>query len=718
MKRALITIAIIFLQVCVNNISKAQVYYKGEESVFVGKQLFYFIDSTNKMPFNLVKDQNFKPVQSDIPNYGVANLTYWFKINITNQSSIRDLALEIKNSSITYANLYFINDKGLQEVQYSGEAVPFSKKYLHDQNPLFPITVRPDSSKQFFLQVRSINPLLLPIAIGNRNEVIINMTHDQYISGIYFGIILVMFFYNCFLFFGVKDKNYLYYVLYILCVGFTQACLKGYAQKLLWPEKTYAYLHVANYATALSGIFSVIFVINFLQLKLYSPKLRKTLLTIVGLYAIPVIANYLNQFAVVQTSLQFIAAIGAVLILITGLIVLKKGYKPALFFTISWSFFIVGVIIYIFKDAGIFPRNTFTDNAILFGSSIEVALLSFALADKINIYKKEKEASQAEALRISQENEQLIKQQNVVLEEKVHERTIDLENANQKLSKTLNDLQEAQLQLVEAEKMASLGQLTAGIAHEINNPINFVKSNIKPLQLDLNDLLEIIDNYDQLHNSKGNHLDQKLDEINKLKAELDIDFLKTEIQSLIKGIEEGAERTAEIVRSLRTFSRLDEGELKEANVHDGLNSTLVLLKNSIPHHVKIIKNYYADGEIECYAGKLNQVFMNIINNGVQAILAKKNQEESESITITTKDIGDNIEISIKDSGIGMTEEVKQKIYDPFFTTKDVGEGTGLGMSIVFKIIEKHGGKIKVNSSPGNGAEFIITLPRMQSTVLS
>jgi signal transduction histidine kinase len=717
-KRALITIAIIFLQVCVNNISKAQVYYKGEESVFVGKQLFYFIDSTNKMPFNLVKDQNFKPVQSDIPNYGVANLTYWFKINITNQSSIRDLALEIKNSSITYANLYSINDKGSEEVQYSGEAVPFSKKYLHDQNPLFPITVRPDSSKQFFLQVRSINPLLLPIAIGNRNEVIINMTHDQYISGIYFGIILVMFFYNCFLFFGVKDKNYLYYVLYILCVGFTQACLKGYAQKLLWPEKTYDYLHVANYATALSGIFSVIFVINFLKLKLYSPKLRKILLTIVGLYAIPVIANYFNQFAVVQTSLQFIAAIGAILILITGLIVLNKGYKPALFFTISWSFFIVGVIIYIFKDAGIFPRNTFTDNSILFGSSIEVALLSFALADKINIYKKEKEASQAEALRISQENEQLIKQQNVVLEEKVHERTIDLENANQKLSKTLSDLQEAQLQLVEAEKMASLGQLTAGIAHEINNPINFVKSNIKPLQLDLKDLLEIIDNYDELHNSKGNHLDQKLAEISKLKEELDIDFLKTEINNLIKGIEEGAERTAEIVRSLRTFSRLDEGELKEANVHDGLNSTLVLLKNSIPHHIKIIKNYYADGEIECYAGKLNQVFMNIINNGVQAILAKKNQEETESITITTQDIDDNIEISIKDSGIGMTEEVKQKIYDPFFTTKDVGEGTGLGMSIVFKIIEKHSGKIKINSSPGNGAEFILTLPRMQSTVLS
>lgn len=275
MKRALFAITVIFLQISVNNISNAQVYYKGEEPIIIGKQLFYFIDSTNKMPFELVRNQKFQSVKSTIPNYGVSNFTYWFKIDIANHSLIKDLALEIKNPSITYANLYSISDRGLQEVQYSGEAVPFSKKYLHDQNPLFPITVRPDSVKQLFLQVKSINTLLLPIAIGARNEVIINLTYDQYISGIYFGIILVMFFYNSFLFFSVKDKNYLYYVLYILCVGFTQACLKGYAQKFLWPEETGAYLHVTNYATVLSGIFSIIFVINFLQLKVYSPLLKK-----------------------------------------------------------------------------------------------------------------------------------------------------------------------------------------------------------------------------------------------------------------------------------------------------------------------------------------------------------------------------------------------------------------------------------------------------------
>jgi signal transduction histidine kinase len=262
--------------------------------------------------------------------------------------------------------------------------------------------------------------------------------------------------------------------------------------------------------------------------------------------------------------------------------------------------------------------------------------------------------------------------------------------------------------------MASLGQLTAGIAHEINNPINFVKSNIKPLQLDINDLITVIDEYDELHELKNGEIDSRLKRIDGLKNEIDLEYVKKEIKNLIKGIEEGAERTAEIVRGLRTFSRLDESELKVANVHEGIESTLVLLKNSFSHHLKIIKDFKAEANIECLPGKLNQVFMNIINNSIQAIAAKKEPDETESITIKTRDLDSNtIEISIKDSGIGMTEEVKQKIYEPFFTTKEVGEGTGLGMSIAFKIIEKHHGKIKIVSSPGNGAEFILTLPYLQ-----
>ncbi len=292
-------------------------------------------------------------------------------------------------------------------------------------------------------------------------------------------------------------------------------------------------------------------------------------------------------------------------------------------------------------------------------------------------------------------------------------KSCELQNTNHQLSEAMENLQDAQIQLVEAEKMASLGQLTAGIAHEINNPINFVKANIKPLKLDIDDLFEIIHQYNQLHDLKNDNLHRQLDLVYEKEQALDMNFVKTEIQNLLKGIEDGAERTAEIVRGLKTFSRLDESELKTANVHDGLESTLILLRNSMPPYIRIVKQFNSEGNIECFAGKLNQVFMNILNNSIQAIGQKKEINKEEFITIATCDTPDgHIHISIKDSGIGMNEQVKHRIFEPFFTTKAVGEGTGLGMAIVFRIIEEHNGKIEVLSQTGKGAEFVITLPHL------
>ncbi len=344
------------------------------------------------------------------------------------------------------------------------------------------------------------------------------------------------------------------------------------------------------------------------------------------------------------------------------------------------------------------------------GSAIEAILLSIALADKINILRKEKESSQLEALRISRENEKLVKEQNILLEKNVTERTEELQQANVQITSAYKDLKDTQIQLVEAEKMASLGQLTAGIAHEINNPINFVKSNIKPLQLDLKDLLDIIAEYEKLHKADSDFIATQLKKIEVLKKKIDLDFVKTEMADLMKGIENGAERTAEIVRGLRTFSRLDESVIKTVNIHEGIDTTLILLRSTIPANLKVEKNYFAEGVIECFPGKLNQVFMNLLSNAVHAIKTKPNMSEDEKITITTTDIENNqVQISIKDSGKGMPEEVKLKIFEPFFTTKDVGEGTGLGLAIVFKIIQEHSGKIDVLSEEGRGTEFIITL---------
>ncbi|RZK71567.1 MAG: GHKL domain-containing protein, partial [Pedobacter sp.] len=319
----------------------------------------------------------------------------------------------------------------------------------------------------------------------------------------------------------------------------------------------------------------------------------------------------------------------------------------------------------------------------------------------------ENETAQAQALNASLENQRLIKEQNIVLEKKVKERTEELENANGTLNLTLNNLKSTQSQLVDAEKMAALGQLTAGIAHEINNPINFVTSNVKPLQLDIDDLKDIIKKYESIDFEK--EIKPQIEEIENYKKQIDLGFINNEITSLLAGISEGAKRTAEIIRSLRNFSRVDETDMKAIDLNEGLLSTLVLIRNTLPDNLTVIKELGNLPKVECMPGKINQVFMNLVSNAVQAVKSKEVQAEEEFLTIKSWYDSQQVFISIKDTGTGMSEEVKHRIFEPFFTTKDIGEGTGLGLSIVFSIIEKHKGHVEVISELGKGTEFIIIL---------
>lgn len=303
------------------------------------------------------------------------------------------------------------------------------------------------------------------------------------------------------------------------------------------------------------------------------------------------------------------------------------------------------------------------------------------------------------------------------LEEKIFERTEELHEVNtqleehheeleqqkEELQQTLNYLKETQTQLVQSEKMASIGQLTAGIAHEINNPVNYINAGIESLEVNLTEISEILDLYDQI---TPENVGNKLKTIEELKRRLDYRELILEIRKLIGSIKAGSERTTEIVKGLRTFSRLDENEIKPADIHEGIDLTLVMLHNKYKHHIQVVKVYGKVPRVECFPGKLNQVFMNILSNAIDAI------PEKGTITIKTwedKPKG-KVCISIKDDGIGMANDTLLNIFNPFFTTKDVGKGTGLGLSVSHGIIEQHKGDMKVESSPGEGAEFIISLP--------
>ncbi|AKG24197.1 ATP-binding sensor histidine kinase [Calothrix sp. 336/3] len=316
---------------------------------------------------------------------------------------------------------------------------------------------------------------------------------------------------------------------------------------------------------------------------------------------------------------------------------------------------------------------------------------------------------------ISLENAQLYHK----LEAKVAERTQELTQKATQLELTLQELQRTQTQLIQSEKMSSLGQLVAGIAHEINNPVNFIHGNLTHVKQYTEDLFNLVNLYQQSHFNQT--------EIPELLNEIDLDFIQEDLPQTLKSMQVGTERIREIVLSLRNFSRMDEAEFKQVDIHAGIDSTLMILQHRLTEKaerpaIEIIKDYGKLPKIPCYAGQLNQVFMGILTNAIDAIEEKNAQhnlqgilENSQQIKIRTSVIDAKwIEIAIADNGIGMSDEIKQKIFNPFFTTKTVGKGTGMGMSITYQIItEKHGGKLECFSTPNQGTEFVIQIPISQ-----
>jgi len=272
----------------------------------------------------------------------------------------------------------------------------------------------------------------------------------------------------------------------------------------------------------------------------------------------------------------------------------------------------------------------------------------------------------------------------------------------QRIANYTTELKEAQTQLIQNEKMSSLGQMVAGIAHEINNPVNFIYGNLNHAQEYADDLLDLIQLYQ-------NEYPNPQENIQIASEEMELEFIQEDLPKLLDSMKVGANRIRQIVLSLRNFSRLDEAEMKAVDLHEGIDSTLLLLNNRLKQGIDVVKNYGDLPAVVCYPAQINQVFMNIISNATDALLADK-ESSDQTVTISTEAASGQVVVKIRDNGPGIPEEIKGRLFDPFFTTKPIGQGTGLGLSISYQIIQKHQGAIAVNSALGQGSEFVITLP--------
>jgi two-component system, NtrC family, sensor kinase len=635
--------------------------------------------------------KQFKPCSGMVLNMEKATSNYWAHFSIQNKSQAT-LILELDQPILESVELWYQDSMSHWQTLRSGSQVPIYQKRIYHPVQLFEL---PAKVTQFYIRYQT-NGLSVPVSIWEKAAFNHKTDRQKLIKGIYLGLMLFVILSNIFWYFSLGSiANLLYALLVFLYTLFTSL---PQGTLLYWfPNADLYFLYTS--VPRLSGPMALLYAVVFLKTRQSIPKLTFVAL-LFGSYV------FLGGFWEPRVWGSKLVAINElegliifVLVLLLSFYTGRKGNRFGYYFGGAYLMFFGFALLNINYLSTGKPKLILDLDYFSIGTLLEVFLLAYLLWKSLEWEKKAIEDAEKWAqLRLfeqTKENERIVREQNVFLEKNVRERTAQL-------NESLDNLRSAQMKLVENEKMASLGILTAGIAHEINNPINFIASSLNPLKRNLDSFSELLEKYDTL--AQGH---EDYSNIEAFKEEIDYEYTCEETTLLLASISEGAQRTSEIVKGLRNFSRLDEGERKKACLNEGLESTLMLLQSNIKNKdIQLVKSLGKLPETLCYAGQLNQVFMNILTNAIQA-MPKKGiltlQSELDSLT-------SEIKIRISDTGNGMSEAVMQKIFDPFFTTKVVGEGTGLGLSISYGIIQKHQGTIQVQSEVGKGSTFLIVLP--------
>ena len=645
----------------------------------LGQQLLYFVDPDGKMQFqDAMANQQFTPVNSDEPNFGFTNDSYWFRIELINQSArSNEWYLESQYALLDYIDAYFVYPDNRVIPHHSGDMLPFTQRSIPHRNPIFALHLAKGERVTVFLRVKSAGTMQVRMLLWHPQALLERDHQDQIIFGLFYGILLSMFLYNLMIYLAIRDLAYLHYLHYLASYSIVQLTINGLAFEYLWPQFPRWGNIALPFFVYLSLVGMIEFSRAFMHMKTTQPGMNTLLryLTLGFLLLVP------GAFILPYSIQVKICSIGAVvvplLILYAGAIGVRRNVRQAKFFLLAWSAFLIGVMFFSLLSLNILPAIFITEYGLQIGSALEVLLLSAALINRMQSLKEENQRIQREATEL--------------LEHRVKVRTQKLQETNQELEQALDSLTNMQQDLIRSEKMAALGSLVGGIAHELNTPIgNSITMGSSLLAETQAMLAEVQTGQVRLQTAQ-----QHLEDIG-----MGIEVLMRNLQ-----------RAAELVSSFKQVA-VDRAtdQVRRFDVKHALEEivlTLWPLIRGTPYRLEL--DLADDIEIESYPGPLGQIITNFVNN---AILHGFDGRSHGCMMLMTRKLGpDKVEISFSDDGKGMDAAHLKRIFEPFFTTRLGQGGSGLGMHIVYNLVTgRLQGQIDVQSQPGHGTTLTLLLP--------
>ncbi len=643
----------------------------------------------------------FVPAQNQLIKPYDRRYGYWLRLTITNETAER-LFMHFLYTGTEHISVYEISDNQLVNASQLGMLRPERVYPFLKSNQVCPLAIGQGQTHLVYVYVAGIYTTAWPIYCRSTANLFEALHLSDLFYGLYYGFILMIVVYSLLLFIRLRETDTFRYAIWVLIVGLQMALFRGHTNEFLWPANP----AIERYATVLAGITGlthVLFTLAFLRLRQQAPLFYKIGLGILGLYTIGILVNVLTMSAFAKSGVQVdfvpvVALVEGIFSVWAGIVTYRHGFRPALFYVIGNLVFFMSIFLFLLYAFGKLPHSFWTYNSIHIGSGIEIILFTLALTYKVNLLKQQQEEAVREQLRLAETNKRLVENQNVMLEEKVTLRTVELNEQKEGLQITLAQLRTTQDQLVQREKMASFGELMAGIAHEIQNPLNFV-NNFAELCVDM--VAELKD--ELLADHKADALDIA-------------DALTPNLQKITFH----GKRADGIVRSMLQHAQSSTGHRESTNLNALADEYLRLAYHGFHAKndtVEIMLTTHFDphmGQVKLMPQEISRVLLNLYNNAFYAVLEKAKSGLTDyhpHIWVTTQLKNGGVVLTVKDNGTGIPTELLNKIYQPFFTTKPSGSGTGLGLSLSYDIITKgHGGTLSVKAEAGECTEFVVEIP--------